>query len=368
MYKIEVPDIAIVQEQLPTLKAKITDQIERFLPSKNHAVLSKVINSSKLTLDVQVVNGGLTEWFLNWLTQSNNLELLLTGSMDELLRILKMVEDKRAQMNLDERLVYKRINKKTYIALFNGGKDIKNHKYDTIDDFNTIFHEIFVKQGYEGKDSVTYVPIFDKTKHVKGLRLRICPYCGRSYIYAVEKGGRVVKPQIDHFLPKSTYPYLALSYFNMIPVCQTCNMIGCKGEYDPMKMKGERPFKLIYPYEYREDDVRFDIETRSSDYFDDNSFEVKMRWNPDLKKGMTEKMKLDEFYKYHNREVGDICRQIRTLESKAKIYYKWFGVPENMFTPSARLLFGFHFCEKNARKELLYKLKKETYEQLINKK
>ena len=31
--------------------------------------------------------------------------------------------------------------------------------------------------------------------------------------------------EIDHFFPKSRYPYLALSLFNLIPVCHYCNMM-----------------------------------------------------------------------------------------------------------------------------------------------
>ena len=52
----------------------------------------------------------------------------------------------------------------------------------------------------------------------------VCPYCNRSYTNSVfeEKvhGGR---PELDHFLSKSVFPFFALAIYNLIPVCHSCN-------------------------------------------------------------------------------------------------------------------------------------------------
>ncbi|WP_375186016.1 hypothetical protein [Pseudoalteromonas sp.] len=52
----------------------------------------------------------------------------------------------------------------------------------------------------------------------------VCPYCNRSYTHSVFEGdvygGR---PELDHFLSKSVFPFFALSVFNLIPVCHSCN-------------------------------------------------------------------------------------------------------------------------------------------------
>lgn len=48
-----------------------------------------------------------------------------------------------------------------------------------------------------------------------------CPYCNRSYIFTSSKSG--TRPQYDHYFPKSKYPYLALSMYNLIPCCSICN-------------------------------------------------------------------------------------------------------------------------------------------------
>jgi len=54
----------------------------------------------------------------------------------------------------------------------------------------------------------------------------ICPYCQRNYIGIFEnedanKGYTV--PDLDHFYPKSKYPFLAATIFNLIPACCICN-------------------------------------------------------------------------------------------------------------------------------------------------
>ncbi|MEQ2355282.1 HNH endonuclease [Pseudoalteromonas piscicida] len=52
----------------------------------------------------------------------------------------------------------------------------------------------------------------------------VCPYCNRSYTHSVFEGdvygGR---PELDHFLSKSVFPFFALSIYNLIPVCHSCN-------------------------------------------------------------------------------------------------------------------------------------------------
>ncbi|MFI3328113.1 MAG: hypothetical protein SNH79_03765 [Rikenellaceae bacterium] len=63
------------------------------------------------------------------------------------------------------------------------------------------------------------------------LGVKVCPYCNRNYTSTIKKGARgqnSVRPQFDHFKAKSKYPFFALSFYNLIPSCPTCNHI--KGE------------------------------------------------------------------------------------------------------------------------------------------
>lgn len=72
------------------------------------------------------------------------------------------------------------------------------------------------------------------------LKISICPYCNRQYIYTTKKndnGDWVARPQLDHFYVKSKYPFLSCSFFNLIPSCATCN----GGKNDKEK-------ETVYPY------------------------------------------------------------------------------------------------------------------------
>ncbi len=65
----------------------------------------------------------------------------------------------------------------------------------------------------------------------ESLELDVCPYCNRNYILTVEvdknkKDKKInYRPEIDHFYPKSRYPIFALSFYNFVPACPTCNHI-----------------------------------------------------------------------------------------------------------------------------------------------
>ncbi|MFN0256716.1 hypothetical protein [Pedobacter ureilyticus] len=56
------------------------------------------------------------------------------------------------------------------------------------------------------------------------LEVNTCPYCNRNYINTIIKEGKgLIRPQFDHFFPKTEHPFLGLSFFNLIPSCYYCN-------------------------------------------------------------------------------------------------------------------------------------------------
>jgi hypothetical protein len=57
------------------------------------------------------------------------------------------------------------------------------------------------------------------------LNLKVCPYCNSQYTLVVKNsdGEALAKFQFDHFFPKSKYPFLSISLYNLIPSCASCN-------------------------------------------------------------------------------------------------------------------------------------------------
>ncbi len=95
------------------------------------------------------------------------------------------------------------------------------------------------------------------------LNVNVCPYCGRAFTTTIKKIGKrggknyIRTNQVDHYLPKSDYPWLALSIWNWIPVCGSCNL-----------HKSSSTKLFLYPYEEEMGDIyRFaTCPTRGMDY------------------------------------------------------------------------------------------------------
>ncbi len=61
-------------------------------------------------------------------------------------------------------------------------------------------------------------------KFIEKVNLKVCPYCNRNYIFNFKKNKKnEATSQLDHFFDKSTYPYFALSLYNLVPSCSICN-------------------------------------------------------------------------------------------------------------------------------------------------
>lgn len=73
------------------------------------------------------------------------------------------------------------------------------------------------------------------------LQVPVCPFCNRIYTTTLYREN--VRPAFDHFFPRSEYPYLAVSLFNLIPICDICN----KAKSDHAEIYRKK--QIIYPYD-----------------------------------------------------------------------------------------------------------------------
>lgn len=112
---------------------------------------------------------------------------------------------------------------------------------------------IFITKGYNQLDTI------EKQLFYNNLKIHSCIYCNRNYIFNINENGHI-KGHIDHFYPKGKYPYFAMSFYNFIPVCESCNKV--KHEYDTT----DESKILIHPYERKNEKI-FSIEINSVDDF-----------------------------------------------------------------------------------------------------
>lgn len=284
--------------------------------------------------------------FLDKYSDEAELRKLITGRPDELLKIVKTVQQEcnngtdyfsYANCDVTKSLTNREIakfkikiskkKKKTNREIDEEKKVIKARAAIVaskgIPDFRRMLNRIFVDNIYGKKK------FFSKSDFVRKKGLKVCPYCGRSYIFSVtRKGSNVdVKPQIDHFIPKSEFPFLAFSYYNLIPSCDSCNTV-CKKEQKPLSIDN-LSYEISNPYEYQ-DEAIFQFKLRNFDIFSDfltaKEQNIQVDFNPDLKDKIEfyEKMfGLKSLYKEHNDLVHDLLirKQYWTSDTNQQ-YYK----------------------------------------------
>lgn len=309
----------------------------------------KLGSKNKILIKYKVRKNSPTWRFLNKYIQDANLRNLLCGSWEELLNIISDVE------NLIPNLEWQKGTTKT---------EYKNGKYqidgiDTdgsifIDHFNEIMHWLFVDIMYETK--------LNKLQFIEKLGLKICPYCGRQHINIAKfPGYRDSKPNIDHFLPKSLYPFLSISFMNLIPCCHVCNEMANKGNYDPLKPD----IGLYNPYVFNDDNITFKGIFNGNDEMDENSYDVDIICNPTtLDKGYKEVLKLLPFYQQERLKIQDIYINFTTTTKTHKKFLKDLGMSQDFLDDDARMIIG-HPLDGRASQREFYKFKRDLFLQLV---
>jgi 5-methylcytosine-specific restriction endonuclease McrA len=192
---------------------------------------------------------------------------------------------------------------------------------------------------------------------VKSLDLKTCPYCNRNYTFIVNDESGKLRPEIDHFYPKSKYPFLAMSFFNLIPSCQICNHTKSN------KVKKN----LINPYDIKDGDFTFTYTPKSVDFievenqkYNFDSFEIELKYNQNNQDNIA-LFKLKELYAQHKDIVLELLIK--------KAYYPQSYIDElSKFEFSQdeiyRYLFSNYKKEQDLHKRPLSKLIKDITQEL----
>jgi len=100
-------------------------------------------------------------------------------------------------------------------------------------------HKKFTDLSKNEKDIfLTLYARLNNVEFIKELDVNVCPYCNRNYIFNFSKNNsEQATAQLDHFFDKKSYPYLAVSLYNLVPSCGTCN-----------QRKSSKNENIFYPY------------------------------------------------------------------------------------------------------------------------
>ncbi|QIL40617.1 hypothetical protein G7074_15895 [Pedobacter sp. HDW13] len=231
-------------------------------------------------------------------------------------------------------------------------------EYKLINPFVKQLNSIF---NYKWFNSNTNV-IYSSYKLCQKLDRYTCTYCNRSYTSTVitEAKKTVIRPTLDHWFPESKFPLLAISFYNLIPSCSSCN--------SSVKGAGIQLLnKYIHPYvdQTQSEDFEFDYGYTSLRGFrifvNDTSNGNRQGFKA---KNTIEAMYIDEVYNSNISELRDMItiqrnyslgyidkmqKMLRSKMSKEEVY---------------RLLFGVIYDQNNFHKRPLSKFKKDILKKL----
>ncbi|MCD4757293.1 MAG: hypothetical protein K8R39_03420 [Arcobacteraceae bacterium] len=187
--------------------------------------------------------------------------------------------------------------------------------------------------------------------------VNVCPYCNRNFINPIHKD-EITKlhgandnqsPDIEHFFPKSIYPFLSLSISNLLPSCAFCNKI--KSDVDTYTQN------CISPYEMKENDDRFRFEF---DSIDTDTRKINLKCSDTIKN--SEVLHLDNLYnEIHSDYVNEMFTKHQKYPDVNKKFLKnTFDLSEDEYQK--------HFCnyykEEEFNKHPLSKMTKDLYKHI----
>ncbi|CAA6803983.1 MAG: Unknown protein [uncultured Sulfurovum sp.] len=228
-------------------------------------------------------------------------------------------------------------------------KNFRKARY-TKEALHNILYRIFVDYGYNK---------IDKLKFIETIDLGSCPYCNRNYVFTTSKNGSI-KPEIDHFYPKSLYPYLACSYFNLIPSCPTCNGFGAKEAKDTFYV-----YPISNPYTIKPIDFQFSftpqkvnfINNVKKDHYSFDNFKIDVYGN----KANLEVFHLKELYEQHRDIVLELLIKKAYYPQSYIRELSGFGFSEDEIY---RYLFANYNKDKDLHKRPLSKLIRDISDEL----
>lgn len=282
---------------------------------------------------------------IKFLIKENRLERLILGTPEELEKLnqefIQLINNRFGLNSYEDYLKLstknraKQGNKKVH-AFFNDLNKIISYKILSTD-----------------KDYSSYVL-------TTNLGVRSCVYCNRTYNITQrkrtkKKGGRLMSPQLDHWLTQSKNPLLQVSFHNLIPSCEICNS----------RVKNDINFNVkeyFHPYQTNEEHIdfgyRFSFLKKGYQIFFKNASSDKI-----LK--TCKELCIDQMYDGHEEELKDlILLRDKYSEKYIDILNKAFPMAGLNNDLVYRLAFGTEFSKVNFHKRPMSKFKYDILKEL----
>jgi hypothetical protein len=207
---------------------------------------------------------------------------------------------------------------------------------------------------------------------IRTLGIRTCVYCNAQYAIATRKNEAFY--QLDHCYPKSLYPFLSTSFFNLQPSCGSCNQRKSgldmrKGNYDVSMWKEANDINDSY--------FDFHIENGSLAQYmvshdrDDLDIDVinTIKGEPDLDELLDlfkERFQTKEVYQEHREEVEEVIwkKYVYTATYVDSLHVAFKDTFIDKSGELKRLLLGTYPNPKDVYKRPLTKMVQDVAKQL----
>lgn len=204
-------------------------------------------------------------------------------------------------------------------------------------------------------------------KLIKKINLKVCPYCNRNYIFNFNKDKKAeATAQLDHFYDKSTYPYLSISIYNLIPCCSTCNL-----------RKSNKNKDIFYPYnesfnqraKFVYNGIATQPKNKNLNFFDIERIKLNLEAKKESEKVNSHKsvFNLENLYENHKDIVKELLQKSQIYsESYLNELEQKFGDGKVFANREAllRLVTGGYVTDEEINQRPLSKLIKDISEQL----
>ncbi|GAL74639.1 hypothetical protein JCM19275_3494 [Nonlabens ulvanivorans] len=239
----------------------------------------------------------------------------------------------------------------------------KDGDEDKVEEFISQAKSVFVMGGYRNWFLSNHINYDLATR----LDTHTCTYCNREYTFVFKNklGGKGMVPQFDHWYAKKDHPLLALSFFNLIPSCATCNTI--------KKDIAMSTLQHLHPYINKNisKSYVFNLWLKEIGVPEIGLDPTRVENEIESKKNKTtlDALNLGLIYKGHStKELKDLYDlRIKYPENYLKkLLDETFGNLDITINEKYRLIFGIELEDKDYHKRIMSKFKSDIIKKLIN--
>jgi len=278
-------------------------------------------------------------------------------------KILKTIFNSSDDKLFEKLILADKVEMEKYISLYKAYLKTNGHGLKSIEKLQKekknkkVFKTLLVLHNTYGNFSQEW-----NNKIVDAVDTRTCLYCNREYIINyTDQTKTKTTAELDHYYPRSLYPFLSISFLNLIPSCKTCNS----------KLKGDKDTfqeEILYPYqESLNENTKFKLKIKKVDFLNDKSkFVLNLEIKNKKAKESKKLFRLQELYNEHKDIVLELIQkaQIYNESYLDELMQKYEGTLFKNREDLMRLITCGYVSDENLHKRPLSKLIKDISEEL----